>query len=317
METTNPTPRLGPFPGGKAFAFTILDDTDVATRENVEPIYRALAERGMRTTKTVWPFDWTGPHSAFRQSETLANSQYRQFAQRLAEQGFEIASHGATMESSPRADTIDAFSAHQEIFGQTPRVHANHSWNRDNLYWGVERFDALPLRWLTGFRSKSRGYFQGEDTLSPYFWGDLCHEHIDYVRNLTFRALNVMRINPSMPYLDPRRPWVRAWFSTADANDVEDFVQLLSTESLDQLEHEGGVCILSTHFGKGYAPGGKLDNRVRRILDQLAARNGWYVPVSELLDWMAKKHQGIRALPSAEWRRMQWHWAAQSLRRAA
>ena len=40
------------FPNGKRFAFTILDDTDVATLANVRPIYRLLEEVGMRTTKT-------------------------------------------------------------------------------------------------------------------------------------------------------------------------------------------------------------------------------------------------------------------------
>src|SRR6202040_3687090 len=43
------------FPGGKRFALTIIDDTDVATVENLKPIYDLLYESGMRTTKTVWP----------------------------------------------------------------------------------------------------------------------------------------------------------------------------------------------------------------------------------------------------------------------
>ena len=48
------TPRVQ-FPGGARFAFTVMDDTDVATVENVRPIYRLLDSLGMRTTKTVWP----------------------------------------------------------------------------------------------------------------------------------------------------------------------------------------------------------------------------------------------------------------------
>jgi hypothetical protein len=43
------------FPNNKKFAFTILDDTDLSTAENVGPVYRLLAELGMRTTKSVWP----------------------------------------------------------------------------------------------------------------------------------------------------------------------------------------------------------------------------------------------------------------------
>src|SRR6185436_5946929 len=45
----------GPFPGGARFAFTVMDDTDVATVENIRPIYRLFESLGMRTTKTVWP----------------------------------------------------------------------------------------------------------------------------------------------------------------------------------------------------------------------------------------------------------------------
>ena len=43
------------FPEGRKFAFTILDDTDDATVENVRPVYDLLTELGFRTTKTVWP----------------------------------------------------------------------------------------------------------------------------------------------------------------------------------------------------------------------------------------------------------------------
>ena len=43
------------FPQGKRFAFTIVDDTDVATVANVKPLYDLLHELGFRTTKTVWP----------------------------------------------------------------------------------------------------------------------------------------------------------------------------------------------------------------------------------------------------------------------
>lgn len=46
---------MNEFPENKRFAFAIHDDTDLSTIENVGPIYRLLAELGMRTTKSVWP----------------------------------------------------------------------------------------------------------------------------------------------------------------------------------------------------------------------------------------------------------------------
>ena len=41
------------FPHGKRFAFTIVDDTDVATVANVKPLYDLLHELGFRTTKRI------------------------------------------------------------------------------------------------------------------------------------------------------------------------------------------------------------------------------------------------------------------------
>ena len=43
------------WPEQRKFAFTIVDDTDKATVENVKPVYDFLAESGIRTTKTAWP----------------------------------------------------------------------------------------------------------------------------------------------------------------------------------------------------------------------------------------------------------------------
>ena len=41
------------FPGDRRFAFTILDDTDDSTLENVRPVYERLRDLGFRTT-TPW-----------------------------------------------------------------------------------------------------------------------------------------------------------------------------------------------------------------------------------------------------------------------
>ena len=43
------------WPEGKDFAFTIFDDTDLATLENVNEVYSLLSDYGFRTTKSVWP----------------------------------------------------------------------------------------------------------------------------------------------------------------------------------------------------------------------------------------------------------------------
>jgi len=297
------------FPGGARFAFTIIDDTDVATVDNVRPIYRLLEALGMRTTKTVWPVRCEEGSRNFFLSETMDDVHYRDFVIDLHARGFEIAFHGATMETSPRERTARALDRFRVVFGAPPRVHANHSFNRDNLYWGLGRVDDPALRVL--YRAafpQGADFYQGHCPGSPYWWGDLCLEQIEYVRNLTFSEINLLRINPSMPYRDPGRPYVRWWFSATDAEDADAFNGLLQRANQERLEAEGGVCIVATHFGKGFASSGKVNPETQRLLESLAARKGWFPPVGDLLDWLRARRDSDR-LPAREWRRMQWRWA--------
>ena len=306
------------FPDGKRFAFTIVDDTDVATVANVGPIYELLASLGMRTTKTVWPFRWPGEDSNFVSSETLEEPAYLAFVRKLAADGFEIASHGATMESSDRATTAAALARHEEVFGTIPRLYVNHSFNQENMYWGTARIDDPILKRLYGrINGAPPGYYQGHVPGSEWWWGDLCVAHHEYVRNMTFNSLNVLRTNPSMPYADPTRPLVRSWFSSADADDCREFIEVVTPKAVDQLEAEGGVCILSTHLGKRFVADGRVHPEVERILRDIARRPGWFVPASQVLDWLRSQQPKETAgrLSSDEWRRMQWRWAIDLVRR--
>ena len=303
------------FPGGARFAFTVMDDTDVATVDNVRPIYRLLESLGMRTTKTVWPVRCEEGSANFSLSETLDDPHYHDFVVDLQARGFEIAFHGATMETSTRERTARALDRFRSTFGAPPRVHANHSFNRDNLYWGAGRFDnaALRLLYRVAFR-QAPDFYQGHRPESPYWWGDLCVEQIDYVRNLTFADINLLRVNPSMPYRDPSRPYVRWWFSATDAEDVHEFNNLLQPTRQQRLEADGGVCIVATHFGKGFSRDGRPHPETERLLRLLAARKGWFPPVGELLDWL-RSYRETDGLPVDEWRRMQWRWARDLLMR--
>jgi hypothetical protein len=89
----------------RKFIFTILDDTDDATVENVKPAYELLEELGFRTTKTVWPLDCPEGSKLYFAAQTLQNPEYLAFIRELSVRGFELASHGATMESSVRERT--------------------------------------------------------------------------------------------------------------------------------------------------------------------------------------------------------------------
>jgi hypothetical protein len=82
----------------------------------------------------------------------------------------------------------------------------------------------------------------------------------------------------------------------------------LRTKQQEQLEREGGFCIVATHFGKGYAVNGKVNEMAEARLRELAGRPGWFAPVGELLDFLAARKSG-HELTRREWHAMQWRWA--------
>jgi len=187
-------------PGGKRFAFTIFDDCDNSTAQNTRPFYELLERLGMRTTKTVWSFSSPEIHPNWRGSSTLEDAEYKAFAQELQERGFEIASHGASMMSSPRDQTKRALDTFFEAFGHYPRSHANHGDNRDNIYWADTRFRSRLLKALyCGTRAGRAAKSEGHVPDSPYFWGDYCRAHIAYVRGFTFPVTNLLSANQAGP----------------------------------------------------------------------------------------------------------------------
>lgn len=304
--------RAFDFPGGKRFAFTILDDTDVATVENVKPVYQLLERLGMRTTKTVWPVGCPEGSRNFGSSQTLEDPAYLTFVRHIVSAGFEITWHGATMESSPRERTALALERFRELLGHYPKIHANHAENLENIYWGTARIDVPILKYLFKRLGDTSEHSFGDREGSPYWWVDLCSRHIVYARNLTFGSLNLASINPSMPYHDPSRPLVPYWFSCADAEDAPAFAALLHPRNQDQLEASGGFCILTTHFGKGFVSHGAVEPYVEKLLEALSCRSGWFPTTSELLDWLLARRNSA-AISSLEWQRMQWYWARDSL----
>lgn len=262
----------------------MFDDTDVATLEYIRPIYDHLSRLGLMTTKSVWSLDYAGT-SDFQGTSTLEDPAFAAYMRELHDRGFEIAFHGATMESSARPDIKRALEVFARETGGPPAMYASHSNNRDNLYWGRDRFSFRALQWIyTRLKSERTDYFQGHTEGSEYFWGDLAQRHFRYVRGFTFAAVDLMTLGIPLTYRRPDTPWVNRWFISADAENVEEFNALLTSKSQQALEDAGGVCIVSTHFGKGFVERGELHPVTRRVLDELAAREGWFVPVSRILD---------------------------------
>ncbi len=276
------------YPGGKTFAFTIVDDADSGTTSNLQPVYNFLYDLGFRTTKTVWLQKSSKPDQFEAESQTLEDEEYLRFVLELQKQGFEIAMHMAAPGTSCRSETISAYRSFRSLFGHYPKININHFANAENIYWGRDRLDSTFLRPLY---DKITGWdqFWGHVEDSEFFWGDICQEHTKYMRNYVFQCVNTLRVNPSMPYHDNTRPYVNYWFSSSDGADVSKFNNLISEPNQRRLLREKGCCIVYTHFGKGFVERGKLNAEWKQLMRKLAQNNGWFVPASELLDFLLER----------------------------
>ena len=114
---------------------------------------------------------------------------------------------------------------------------------------------------------------------------------MDYVRNFVFREINLDRVNPTMPYNDPSRPFVKYWFSSCDGGDATSFCETICEDNQGRLELEGGVCIMYTHFACGFVKEGRVDFRAKQLLRRLADRDGWFVPVATFLNCLRDARQ--------------------------
>ncbi len=301
------------WPDGKKFAFTILDDTDCATLQNVPQVYQFLNEYGYRTTKTVWPLDGEiFPGNRGIIGATCQDPDYLAWVKSLQEQGFEIAYHSTTYSSSKRSRVIDGLDCFKEHFGAYPKVLAQHDQLQENesIYWGPKRVSGI-VRFLYKLthrlRSAQRDFYYGEIEESEFFWGDICKERIKYVRNFIYPQINTLRACPYMPYHDTERPFVNYWFASSEAPDFRKFIALMSEENQNRLVQEGGACIIYTHFGKGFVQDGKLRPEFIQVMQSLAAKDGWFVPVGDLLDTMLHQN-GHRVIQKSQRSTLEWNW---------
>lgn len=277
------------FPDGKRFAFTVFDDTDNATVENVRPVYDLLVDCGMRTTKSVWVYPPRGSYT----SSSLMDEEYLEFIRTLKARGFEIGLHNIGDGLFSREEILRGLEIFREAIGHYPAIHANHVSNPDNLYWWDRRFEwpvDLMYRLLSG-RSRRPG---GEDESSYSFWGDAAKRHIRHMRNLTFGDVNTLKRDPKMPYrVDRKSACSNLWFSSSDGHTVDEFVDLISPQNVDRLAQEGGVCIVYTHFASGFWDRSGIHPEFERRLRYLASKSdGWFAPVSAVLDHLVSAHGG-------------------------
>lgn len=275
------------WPENKKFAFTIIDDTDKATIEKIRPVYNYLYKSGLITTKTVWAL----PSRDELGGESLADNNYKKFIKDIANKGFEIGFHGAGSGNFTRKEVLYAVDKIKETVGYYPKIHINHAWNEDNLYFGSKRF-TFPLNSLYPLIKKimkeKNIVSLGDEKDSDYFWGDFAKRNIKYIRNMVFSDLNTISYDKYMPYKEKcKEEYSNYWFSSSDGYDCKTFINLLSHKNIDKLEIENGCAIVYTHFAYGFVnENGELNEEYKKCIDYLSSKNGWFVPASEILDYI-------------------------------
>jgi hypothetical protein len=304
-------PRIA-WPDGKSFAFTIFDDTDLATVQNVGPVYALLADLGFRTTKSVWPLEGSG--AARVAGTTCEDPEYLQWTLDLQAKGFEIGYHNATFHTSTRAQTIKGIERFNELYGHYPLSSATHTGCHEGIYWGADRLSGIARR-VYRLLMRFRGYksFRGHREGDSLFWGDVCRERLKYVRNFQFPDINTLAACPYMPYHDPVRPYVNQWFASSEGAEVSAFNRCLSEANQDRLASEGGACIMYTHLACGFYRDGRMDARFSELMGRLARMNGWFVPVTTLLDFILET-RGPHLLTAQERRRLERRWLINKLK---
>ena len=270
------------WPNNKKFAFTIIDDTDNSTIENIKPIYDFLHKNKILTTKTVWVYESRDHFTG----STLQDEEYLNFAKSLMSQGFEIQLHNVGSGSFNREEIIRGIELFHEKMGYYPSMHINHSSNPDNIYWGYKRYSFIFKNLMKLVFGKKRQFY-GDDSESKHFWGDIHKKHIKWTRNRVFNSINTLKVDSKMPFKEKSKPYANYFFSSSDGHTVEEFNNLISRENIDRLEKEGGLCIVYTHFASGFLnEDGTINEDFKSKIEYLAGKNGWFVPTSEVLDYL-------------------------------
>jgi len=276
------------WPENKKFAFTIFDDTDFSTIQNTKPVYDLLQKLNIKTTKSCWVYNPDPNTKALNNGSSLENKDYREWLLEMQTNGFEIALHNVSSGSSKRDKIISGINDFKEIFKYDNIIFANHAGTRDSIYWASSRLSGVSkLLYKLLTRNKKDNSFVGHVLTSEYYWADYLQKHVKYIRNFTFREINTLKACPQMPYRNSKTPMANYWFASCDGGTLSSFCQALTKDKIDRLIDEQGCCIMYTHFGAGFVDSnGKIDKNFSEIMEYIASKNGWFSPVSEVLNYL-------------------------------
>lgn len=265
------------------FAFLVIDDTDCAELPMIEEIYDLLFKNGLRTNKTVWVYPPRDYPKNF--GDSLSNPKYASWVRNLQSKGFEIGLHNVGSGKFTRDEILLGLEKYKEILGDYPNIHVNHSYNADNIYSGEERFGRIFNRIISMLYPKYKG-FKGSSPTSVHFWGDVHKERIKYSRNIELPTLDLNSYFNKIPFVyRKKQEYSNYWYPATFAPNPWLWNKKVNPRSIDRLRKNRGAAIVYTHFGYYHLEHGYLDPEFRASIDYLGKQNGWYVTLSEFLDY--------------------------------
>lgn len=276
------------WPDNKRAAFAFIDDTDDAEMPFIADVYALLKSRGIRSTKTVWVYP-VRDTDLFRGNCLRDDPDYLEFVRQLMRDGYEIGLHNVGSGSFDRDEIKQGLELFRQLLGVYPRLHVNHSYNKDNIYGGDKRFSAPFNLVVRKLHSGYRG-FEGEHPASRHYWGDLHKQHIRYSRTYEVGELNLMKV-AEFPYTDRNySDCCNLLYPSVFCSNQDLLAHIVNPRSVGRLVDEGGCAIVYTHFGYCHERGG-IDPALYKALDALEKwrEQIWFAPVGEILDHMSSQ----------------------------
>jgi len=265
------------------FAFLIIDDTDCAQLPEIAEVYDLLFKNGLRTNKTVWVYPPKDNPKNY--GDSLTKLGYAAWVRKLQSQGFEIGLHNVGSGDFTREEIKSGLEKYKKILGSYPSIHVNHSYNADNIYSGEERFGRIFSKVIRTLYPKYKG-FQGGNPESIHFWGDLHKEKIKYSRNVELPTLNLNGYLNKIPFIyKNKQEYSNYWYPVTFAPNPWMWNKIVNPKSIDRLKKNRGAAIVYTHFGYYHLEYGRLDPGFESSIGYLGKQNGWYVTLSEFLDY--------------------------------
>ena len=295
-----------------AFAFSIFDDTDWTTVRN--------GTTGLRPARRSRPADHQVGLDATipGRRRTTGGEHVRRpglpgLGARPRSSGHEIGFHNATDRSSTAPRPCPALDRFEELFGAPPRVGADHAGNREALYAGAERLRGLACAGVPGARTlvqPDRPGFEGDDPASPYFWGDVAAERIDYWRLFSFARADLPRSARCCTTTRPALRQCLVQLGPRPAARRRSSHRLAPASSTAGRPTGACASCTPTSGSTSWTSGAARPCARERPLTDLAARDGWFAPGLGAARPRPRHHGVPRAGPPPAIARLERAWIA-------